>query len=965
MCRALLFGSGVAALGAVHAQEQPKQSTAAPAVDEVIVTGSIIKRSDFETPSPVQVLSSEDITQSGYTSVTQVLSSLSANGQGTLSNAFPGAFAGGASGIALRGLTVGETLTLVDGERMVAYPLSDDGQRSFVDTNSLPLLAVDHIDVLKDGASAAYGSDAIAGVVNVVLKKTFTGFQASAEGGTTSHGDGTNQRFTAIGGIGDLTANGYNAYVAVEYRHADPIAAFSRGGAFTQQNWAPEGGANATLGAGSPGFYGFPAGAGPYLVPEGLSGSTFAALPTSSFLHPSQCANAAAVAADQCAYLQTGSQIQPETGNLNILARLTVNLGGDWQAKVTGSFFQSNGEQVVGPTQIGGGPSATAFPPGSPIQFPLYYPGFVGVTSPQTLVVPASNPMNTSGVPEYPVATLFEAGQPTSQYSTDTYRVYTEFTGPLGGWDIDLNLGEMYALTTETFLGAVNVGALQNALNNGYVFGTGGAAFAGVDPPFSSDFSDSLQVVDLRGSRALFSLPGGPVELALGGGYYHRFLDATQSQAAINSDSSANLAYAIGGQTDYNAYGEVNAPLLKNLELDVSGRYDHYNEGGSAAVPKLGLKWTPLPQLTLRGTYSEGYRAPNPAENGSAAEAFLFANSADPILCPSSLKAGPPDASNHTPVVTPAKGDVAQYCNFLPVFVQTTNPNLKPETSKSFTGGFVFKPVNQVSLSVDYWRTQLNNIILTDSLFGALPFPAAPMNNMRSGPVTLPVLDGNGGTTSTLFPQGVPIDSLSAYENAGQILVDGLDVDLLAHFDIGQLGKITTSLNYSHIFEYDVSSCANGQCGSVELAGTHGPSGIGGDTGNPQDRAVLTVSWDRGPLDVTATINYVGHYSLNDPSIGETTCADAVADYGGIKFGLTGVYPTQYCEVRHFTDVNLYASYMVNEHLTVFGSVDNLFNSPPPVDIGTYGAGPLAYNPSMAQAGAVGALFDVGFQYKY
>jgi iron complex outermembrane receptor protein len=227
------------------------------------------------------------------------------------------------------------------------------------------------------------------------------------------------------------------------------------------------------------------------------------------------------------------------------------------------------------------------------------------------------------------------------------------------------------------------------------------------------------------------------------------------------------------------------------------------------------------------------------------------------------------------------------------------------------------------------------------------------------------VLNANGTTTPTLFSQGEPLYTLAAYENAGKILIEGLDVDLLTHFDIGNFGKITTQLNYSHIFEYNASSCYDGQCATVYLAGTHGPSGISGDTGNPQDRAVLTVSWDRGPIDITATVNYVGHYSLNDPSVGETTCADAVADYGGIKFGVTGVYPTQYCTVHHFTDVNLYGSYMINRHFTVFGSIDNLFNTPPPVDIATYGAGELAYNSALAQAGAVGMLFDVGFKYTF
>src|SRR5256885_16947893 len=113
---------------------------------------------------------------------------------------------------------------------MIPYPLSDDAQRNFVDVSSIPFLAVDRIDVLKDGASAEYGSDAIAGVVNVILRKSFTGIQTSLEGGTTSRHEGTTEHLAAIGGVGNLASDGYNAYLAVEYRHQDNILSRNRSG---------------------------------------------------------------------------------------------------------------------------------------------------------------------------------------------------------------------------------------------------------------------------------------------------------------------------------------------------------------------------------------------------------------------------------------------------------------------------------------------------------------------------------------------------------------------------------------------------------------------------------------------------------------------------------------------------------------------------------------------------------------
>src|SRR5258708_18296318 len=183
MCFAL---SALVAGATATAQTAPPSSE----LQEIVVTGSLIKRTDTETPSPVQVITAQDLKDSGYTNVSDVLRNLSANGSGTLNQGFGQAFAAGATGIALRGLSVGDTLTLIDGERMVTYPLSDDGERSFVDDIASPINAVEGIDVVKDGASALYGADAIAGAVNVTLKTSYVGSEFTVDGGTSQHGGG-------------------------------------------------------------------------------------------------------------------------------------------------------------------------------------------------------------------------------------------------------------------------------------------------------------------------------------------------------------------------------------------------------------------------------------------------------------------------------------------------------------------------------------------------------------------------------------------------------------------------------------------------------------------------------------------------------------------------------------------------------------------------------------------------------
>ena len=207
--------AGALCSGVANAQQAP--ATAADKADDelstVVITGSLIKRTDTETPSPVQIITADDLKQSGYTNIADVLRNLSANSQGALGQSFGQSFAAGGQGVALRGLTVGGTLTLIDGERMVSYPLSDDNQRSFVDITAIPFNAVEGVEVLKDGASALYGADAIAGVVNVKLKRKFVGAEITAEAGTSYKRDGTGYHLAGIVGTGDLLNDGYNAYL--------------------------------------------------------------------------------------------------------------------------------------------------------------------------------------------------------------------------------------------------------------------------------------------------------------------------------------------------------------------------------------------------------------------------------------------------------------------------------------------------------------------------------------------------------------------------------------------------------------------------------------------------------------------------------------------------------------------------------------------------------------------------------
>jgi len=952
--RVLLAGAvGALASATLPAQQAPEQPAAPEtSLETVLVTGSLIKREDFDTPSPLQVLTAEDLKDTGYTSISDVLRGLSANGQGTLTQTNPGSFAGGASGVALRGLTVGATLTLIDGERMVAYPLTDDGQRSFVDVNSIPFSVVERVEVLKDGASAEYGSDAIAGVVNVILKKSFTGFEVNAEAGQTSMHDGATAHVNAIAGIGNLDSEGYNAYLSVEWRHQDEIYLHNRSGLWTATNWIPYGGLNLTPAqvensAGSAftaGVVPFPASLTGYLINPAtgvLDGSEI-------FLH-NACSNAKLLA-DECTYIDPRLEIQPQTGNLNILGRFTHNLAGSWQVIVTASLFRSEAEQVglhngVNPDTL---PNVALEPGGTPT---------IVNSSLFPITVPANYPGNSFGQPAPLVYNFPELGQITTQFVTDTYRLFADLKGTWAGWDLNATAGAMYAATTQRGSAGLNFVALQNALNNDYVLGSpnGAALFAPIEEVKDTN---SLQDIDLRGTRTLTQLSGGALSLGAGLGYYHRYLDALAPPTVASGEQTPSVAfaYAQGSQTDYAAYTELVAPLLKSLELDGAVRWDHYNTYGSSTTPKFGLKYTPLKQLTFRGTWGQGFRAPNPAEAGTAGNLFVSGVFPDPVLCKQNAQ------GQQLP------GSFPLTCSLAPTGLQTTNPQLKPERSTNYTFGVIATPVEQIKVSLDYWDIKIKEDVVSASELVNLGVPTQSLQfTIVRGPPVLAqqvtVECQNSPNYSTCPYVQTPVGLIDfqefPYVNATQTEVNGIDLDLATHVDIGKAGRLSASLNYTHMFHYYLTAPTGV---TTDLAGTHGPTGVSGDTGNPKDRAVFSLSWDLGRWDVTGTVNYVGAFNLTDPSIGLDTCGESVIESGKWLNAYTG--PTSWCQVDRFVTVNLYTEYGFTDHFFVHGSVLNVFNTPPPLDLQTYGSAGN-YSNAFHDAGAIGRFFSIGASYTF
>ena len=917
-----------------HAQDAAR-SPAATAPQQVTVTGSNVRRTDSETPSPVQVLTAEDIKKSGYTSIADVLHNITANNMGSLTQAAPSAFAAGGSGVALRGLTVGATLVLIDGHRMASYPMPDDGERDFVDISAIPMGAIERIEVLKDGASAVYGSDAIAGVVNVILKKSVTGTTVSAEAGISGKGDGATTHASLTTGWGSLDKDGQNAYVAIEARHQNDILLRKRP-YLARTDWTPYGGANLTQGTFSGADSGASSGPG--------SGAGYLVDAAGNSYYPYGCTQGQTDPnTDACGYSNPYMTLQPSTTNLDVMARYTRKLGDDWQANVQASVLSSQARQVsiynnaystgVGSGGNGGGLNLFHFGPGAaptpafPDQFPF------------VLTVPANYPGNTTGDTAALVDDFLDVGPLTQKTLSNSYRLVGELEGSAGAWNLNASAGFTRVTTRLSLYNYIDFPAMQDALDDDtyQVDGANSAAvLATVAPKAQSTSSNTLTFVSVRGSRDLFDLPGGTAAMSTGVDFTHRQLHELFPQSFVDGDQAIGIySFAEGKQTVGAAYAELVAPVIKTLELDAAARADHYDSYGWSVTPKAGFKFTPAREFSLRGTFSKGFRAPNPAETGDAGSTSGYVgNLHDPLYCPNGQVADNLPAGLLDP------------CNIALQELQLSSPHLKPERSTSFTLGIILEPNKTYNATLDYYRITIRDQIISVGQLGQTGLDDAAALG------TVIYRDSVGNILYDTYP----------FLNANTTTTSGLDLDTVARYELGEAGSLKAEFQMSWMMQYDLTA----QGVTYHLAGTHGPSFVSEDTGTPRTRGAFSLTWGKGPFEITGTVNYISHYSVLDPSEGNTTCAIAL----GSTF--PDAVPSQFCRVPSFTELNLTARYNVDDHLQVHAGVVNLLNRHAPYDLQTFGSagngaqqGGAPYNPSFHQDGAVGPMITIGGVYTF
>ncbi|MBI3286308.1 MAG: TonB-dependent receptor [Burkholderiales bacterium] len=575
-----VFAGSLIASTYVHAE-----TAAVPAkIQKIEITGSNIKRIDKETASPVQVISRAELEKSGATSLSAVIQNLSSNNAGSLSGVDYNGFSPGATTASLRGLGSGATLVLVNGRRIAQYGITGF-QSQFANLDSIPVGAVDHIDILLDGASAIYGSEAIAGVINVWLRKDYTGGDVKVSGGATSKGKGQTKDFNLSYGQGEIAADKYN--VMATYEHHDSDALSMRDiNAYNSQDYR---GFGITKGDRR----------SAYSVPGNVFGATgWKALPgcTAANLAPNgRCL------IDRFDWIDA----TPKNTRDSAFARAVYEINANHSA-----FLEA------GVTQI---KTNLRYEP----QF--YYNTPTGVTN--------------AGGKSY----LFRAGDIGARgfdvKDTET-RIIAGLKGGLGNWDYDSAVGFLQSKVTVDSRGLILVDKMEAALANGsYVPGltNAGSVIARISPALQRAGTNKSTFADFKASNSeLFELPGGSAGMAVGLEYRR------ESTSDIDDGNfGAENVFGFGGlpklpmttRNTSSAYAELTMPVLKSLELSAAARADRYSVGGNSVTPKIGAKWNALPTLVLRGTIAKGFRAPNFREISPTVSVGFYNGLQDPLLC--------------------------------------------------------------------------------------------------------------------------------------------------------------------------------------------------------------------------------------------------------------------------------------------------------------------------------------------
>ncbi|QGZ38629.1 iron complex outermembrane receptor protein [Pseudoduganella flava] len=872
-------------------------------VARVEITGSSIRRVAAENALPLTTIKAEELTARGLTTMSEVATSLTVGATNE-------PVGGGGSGtmINMRGLNTNRTLVLLNGRRLPNEAIGD----SSINVDVIPMSAVERVEVLRDGASSIYGTDAIAGVVNFITKRTHTGI--SAMGGWVQperHGGGDQRRFSIIGGWGNLEEQGWNAYAAFDVQKrtsllqkdrpniSDPALIAQLGGNPFTSDVAGSSAAPANFTAyqngKATGLTGNPYFAGGCAAPYGAQ-----------YTIPSTKASGAGKGTcilDPNLY----PQLLPDNMQATLFARGSLRHGGDKLLSVELLTTESYIDAQNPPQVFGAQTDYDKYNPG--VRKPLFitrtskwYPGGAG------------------GVPAVPGITgqdlaltwsMDEAGPATTDDRQNTHRLTVADEGMVMGWDYRVGLVAARSKRAVKWKsGFFSTPGIYQGIADGTLnpFGPQDAAGSAYLDSISRDGITyrtarvSYYGPDFNISRPLLDLAGGPLALAIGGDWHREtYRDATDPIAndVVYKVSGTPNSYPSGERTVSGLYLEADAPVTKALTITGAVRADHFSDFGNTVNPKLSVRWQPIEHVMVRGTASTGFRAPTLPELYGTPQTRTPSTGKwdDPLLCPSATPSVPGTGSLTTdPRYAGLNLDPARVCNTTLVTLTGANPALEPEKAKTVTAGIVLSPVKNLVVSFDWWSIRMRKTIAQ---------------------ITEDTIFADVDRYANLFvrnPDGTLDYIVKTRLNMGGLRTRGIDTSFSYTFPTTDWGKFGASLDGTYVDRYEGQNDEGGEW--VDSVGRPGALATGSTSANTyvyRWKHNLRVSWNYKQLGLQLTQAYTAHY--------EDTNAQPNQKPGQPYFN----------EIDHYTLYNLTANWAFSKELKLTLGINNLLDEDPPL----------------------------------
>ncbi|MDQ1831808.1 TonB-dependent receptor [Massilia scottii] len=854
--------AGLLAHGAASAQ-----APEAP-MPKVEITGSAIKRIETDTPLPVQIVTREEIEKAGVTTAAELMARISSNVGGLTDGASIKVDGDqrGFNSANLRGIGTSSTLVLLNGRRMANF--ASPGDDTGVDLNNIPAAAIARVEVLLDGASALYGTDAIGGVINFITRKDFRGVEMNAYALGTREGGAGKRAATLSLGTGELEKDGYNVFAVLDVQGSERLNTSQR--KFVNELQIPQRLGHLLSNFTSPANIRLTPTQRDHLQETGflLNGRPITnrqinlSIPT--------CAPPANLylpdgsgGVDACTYNYMGdTELYPKSTKQNLLSRGVIKLGADTQAYAEMALSRSRTNYV--------GSSARVI-------------GYIDYRKIAALANTGLDQLDDDTPGEIQLRMrLNEAGMRTSELTSESQRYVVGVSGTAAGWDYDTGYNHsVNTVKDKDIHGYVLYDQLMAGIADGRINPFGPSSAEGVALLNNIQVNDvvrrargTMDSLDFKASRSLMTMAGGDLGVAVGAEARRERTDFRPS-ALLMSDNINNDAAPEGGKATSDqrkvvaVFGEVLAPFTRQWQGQLSARYDRYQQVGGALSPKIGMAYTPNKALTVRASAGKGFRAPSMSDLYRPTVYGYSATLPDPVLCAT--------VDNNFADCADA-WDTRRY----------SNVNLKPESSRQFSAGLVVEPGKHWNASLDYWKIKRTDLI---------------------SEIGDDIILGNLGKYGNLVhrDEDNEIDYIELHkENRGAQLASGLDLVLNLRSVNTGMGRFGARLNGTYVLDSSVQTSP----------GDPYISNLGKfvtDTVVQRWRHTVSMDWEQGPLSATLSNTFSASYDDQNSAIN--------IDDGSV------VAPNR---VKAYSLWDMSLSYGWNKNLKLRAGVQNMFDKAPP-----------------------------------